>query len=245
VETNVSDISDKLIKTIRALMAKAEGTTNEHEAATFAAKVQELLSRHNLSMENVRAENDDSVDMFTQKDEFNSPARRRLFWAVCRFYMCKGVAPGRGGGHWTIFGRRHNVVVAVEMGQYLVRTVIRLSKDHARQWGAQNKDMIDFRRGAFIRLCERLDEMTARAMQADKPQWSGENPLNLPALFTSEKALIESVQAAKGFESKHAKKSKLKHGLHAVLGRRAADDIGLHTQVGKDKGAGRLAIGKQ
>lgn len=40
---------DDIVRKIAGLMAKANGTENEHEAAAFAAKAQEMLARHNLS----------------------------------------------------------------------------------------------------------------------------------------------------------------------------------------------------
>lgn len=42
------DIDDKTLKTIRALLAKAEATTFEAEAEAFTAKAQELMTRHSI-----------------------------------------------------------------------------------------------------------------------------------------------------------------------------------------------------
>ena len=44
---------EKLKKKIAALLAKAAGTDNEHEAASFAAKAQELLAEHQLEIGDV------------------------------------------------------------------------------------------------------------------------------------------------------------------------------------------------
>lgn len=46
------------IHRIRALLAKAEGTDNPHEAEVFMAKVRELLDRHQLTMTDLSQESD-------------------------------------------------------------------------------------------------------------------------------------------------------------------------------------------
>jgi hypothetical protein len=44
----VGEVDAKALKTIRALLAKAEGTTFEAEAEAFTAKAQELMTRHSI-----------------------------------------------------------------------------------------------------------------------------------------------------------------------------------------------------
>jgi hypothetical protein len=237
----MSQIDDALVKRIRALMAKANGTDNEHEAATFAAKVQELLAKHNLEISVITEEAQDEVGISYLENEWKSPARKALFWAVCKFYMCKGIAP-RGNDPWTVVGRKHNVVVAMEMSRYLIKTVIRLSGQYGRARGLKGAAVIDYRRGAFQRLTERLNAMTKEGRDSEAPKWEGGNPGNLPALFASEKALIK--RALENSDVKFAPASvKLKQGHHAAHGRAAAETIGLQPQV-HGKGNGRLAIAK-
>lgn len=239
------DINDSLVRKIRALMAKAEGTTNEHEAEAFAAKVQELLAKHNLSIDMMREEARDDVGVHYFNNEWKSPARKALFWAVCRFYMCKGIGPGRGSSTWTVVGRKHNVVVAIEMSRYLVSTVLRLSNEHGKRTGATGAQVIDYRRGAFQRLSERLDQMRKDAVEAEAPKWNADgNPGNLPALVTSEKALINAALAATGVKVVN-KNIKITHKTdHAMAGRAAAENIGIQRQV-HGGGAGRLMIGNK
>jgi len=56
-------MSQSNIKTkIAALLAKAEGTDNPFEAATFMAKVNELLEKHQIEMNEVRAHERESSD---------------------------------------------------------------------------------------------------------------------------------------------------------------------------------------
>ncbi len=45
---SLADVDAKALKTIRALLAKAEGTTFDAEAEAFTAKAQELMTRHSI-----------------------------------------------------------------------------------------------------------------------------------------------------------------------------------------------------
>lgn len=232
-----------LLKRIRALMAMAnDKSTTEAEAALFAAKVQELLATHGLQMADVRAVNEESVGLQDHaQTKWKSPARRKLLIAVCRYYMCDVLSPADKYDTWTFVGRPANVTVAIEMVDYLIKTVVRLSNEYGKANGRKQKHVIDFRRGAMVRLAQRLAILRAEALEK-KPEWHGTNPGNLPALFASEDALIE--KATEHMALKANKPRALKIGLDALHGIRAANDIGLHEQVTGPRGAGRLAIGK-
>jgi hypothetical protein len=242
----MSTISETpLARKIRALMAKAnDPSVTEQEAASYAAKVQELLVKNGLAMSDVRKDDETQrgdIGATKQKDLWKSPARKNLLRAVCRFYMCEAVSPARYTNQWTIIGRPHNVVVAVEMTEYLIKTTVRLSNAYGRANIGSN--IIDFRRGCMDRLAERLYEML-RSQRQQTPEYKSDgNPGNLPALFLSEHQLVKRVmeQAIPGLVYK--KQKPLKQGSDAVRGREAANGISLQTQVAGRSG-GRLAIGK-
>jgi hypothetical protein len=232
-----------LVKRIRALMAMAnDKNIGETEAALFATKVQELLAEHGMSMADVRAVNDESVKAHDFGQRWKSPARKKLLRAVCDYYMCEALSPGDKHDTWTIIGRPHNVTVAVEMTDYLIKTVIRMSNEYGKKHGKPGGAVIDFRRGAMMRLATRLTQKR-REITEQKAVWKGPgkaNPGNLPALFSSEQALIDSISET--FNPVERPARKLKIGDDAVEGWRAAEDIGLHDQV--TSGTGRLMIGK-
>lgn len=236
-----------LARKIRALMAKAndKGVT-EAEAATYAAKVQELLVKNGLSMSDVKEPDIERGDVEMQKQDekkrrWTSPSRRALLRSVCRFYMCEAIGPARGQTDWKIIGRPHNVEVAVSMTDYLIKTTIRLSNE----WGRANvgENIIDFRKGCMVRLMERLDEMRRQKTEGEKPQWNGSNPGNLPALFVSERKLVENYMQQK-MHVKWTKQRPIKAGAAGfAAGRAAGSAMSLHGQVGK--GGGRLMIGRK
>lgn len=81
---------------IAALLAKAEGTDNEFEAATFMAKVNELLEKHQIDMHEIRSHSAREEDpMGRERGETNIYASmlwaRNLAGAVARYYGCQFV----------------------------------------------------------------------------------------------------------------------------------------------------------
>lgn len=241
----MSTISETpLARKIRALMAKAnDPSVTEAEAASYAAKVQELLVKNGLAMSDVKKDDETErgdIGASTHKDAWKSPARKTLLRAVCRFYMCEAVY--LKSKVWTIVGRPHNVAVAIEMTSYLIQTTVRLSNAYGRANIGSN--IIDFRRGCMARLAERLVEMR-RAQERQTPEYRPDgNPGNLPALFVSERKMVlhAAERAIPGFT--FVKARSLKQGLDAACGREAANGVSLQTQVGGG-GGGRLAIGSR
>lgn len=234
-----------LAKKIRALMAKAnDPSVTEHEAAAFAAKVQELLVKNGLSMDSVKKDEETEradIGKSKHKETWKSPSRKALLRAVCRYYMCEAIGPAYKGGEWTIIGRPHNVVVAVEMTDYLIKTTVRLSNAYGRANVGVN--IIDFRRGCMARLTERLIEELMKQRQ-QKPEYKPDgNPGNLPALFVSESQQISAFIKRAMPGVKYTTARPIKQGGDAARGREAANGISLHQQVGASKG--RLAIGSK
>lgn len=87
---------DSIKRKIAALLAKANGTDNENEAAAFIAKANELLEKHQLEdwdpsdLEKSKAA--DPVDrevMFSWKDATPSLNDHKLFSTLARFYGCR------------------------------------------------------------------------------------------------------------------------------------------------------------
>jgi hypothetical protein len=79
----------------------------------------------------------------------------------------------------------------------------------------------------MLRLRERLHEARRKMME----QATSSNPGNLPVLFTNESALVGEYMRSK-YSVRPARKAKIKHGADAWAGRKAADGISLHQQVG-------------
>lgn len=77
---------------IAAIIAKAKGTDNEHEAEAFLAKANEMLERYQLSVHDIMPD-DDKVISFNGRDW--SSTSHNWFWdlyhAVAAYYGCDTV----------------------------------------------------------------------------------------------------------------------------------------------------------
>lgn len=251
----MNDAMTVLIDKIRKLRRKAEGTTNENEAAAFAAKVQELMAEHGLQEEVLEEKNPE--DAAIEKEEYRTKSgsvwRGNLMHQVSMLYMCRIVMDNRDRSRFTMFGRPHNLVIAKEMTEYLMDTTRRMSKKYAREnedaraviaSGLKGRASIEaeFRRGCGLRLAERCRELRER--QTDqRPEWkpSG-NPGNLPALYKTELAKVEEVMS-RTFGKLKSDNRKVRGGSHADAGRAAADTVNLSAQLGGGASRSRMIGG--
>jgi hypothetical protein len=235
--------NNALLRRIRLLMAKANAAgTTEAEAAAFAAKVQELLVANGLRISDVGTDDDVergdvNVHNFA-RNKWDAPLRKRVLDAVCTLYTCRLL---KYQDRYTIVGRPHNVTVAVEMSEYLIKTVTRLAREHVRK--NPGAVLNDFKRGCTLRLCQRIFALYREQTAARKEYRIDGNPGNLPALLASEVDLVEQYMKknlrVKIVNPRHIKDT----GVDFVHGAKAADSVSLHTQVGT-KG-GRLMLEKK
>lgn len=90
---------------IAKLLAKAEGTDNETEAALFMAKVEELLDTYQLELWQIADVGDKmGFDVMLEGTSSSPTWVRHLVCAVASFYGCKSI-------------RRHGIYVPLEPGQ--------------------------------------------------------------------------------------------------------------------------------
>ena len=223
---------DDLLRKIRALDAKARKTNNEHEAATFAAKVQELLEKHNLSVDVLREQATERFggvkgDRVRQKGWGASPYRRMLVGAVCELYYCRALYY-KHTDEFMIIGKPVNVIVAKQMIEYLLGVVLRASRDYG---ATTNKAKLDFRRGMIIRLSHRLTQMLAEKQREERMR-EGNNPGNLPALYANQTALVESFLEDMGIKTKTARKIKVDATEAYFHGDAKGRTVSLDKQIG-------------
>lgn len=231
----------KIAERIRQLLAKARGSDNEHEAALFAEKVQQLLARHGLRMDEIDVEQDQDEPVAPMKMywKYRDPWRRYILTETARLYFCRIIyAGGEGGGSVAglyeikIIGRPHHTVVVREMSDYLITTTLRL----AREYSKMRRIRLDFERGCGGRLGDRMANL-ANAQLSEEPVYlASGNPGNLPALYESEREDVERFMAALRASGSLGSKT-LMHSVRqktsaAADGRRAADRVNLSTQIG-------------
>ena len=219
-----------LLKKIRALKAKAEDpSVTEHEALAFTAKVQELLGQYGLEEAQLKVEERTEVGHEDVTANWNnSVARRALIIAICHLYMVSPIIYKHSKA-WSLVGKPHNIIMVKEMAKYLIKTTLRLSNQYGKEHPEAN--IVDFRRGCFARLAERLNDLRwDQEKQATQYTPQG-NPGNLPALYENEKQLTKAYISKKWPHTGTYKMRGIKQGWDAQAGRAAGDSISLNRQV--------------
>lgn len=219
-----------ILRKIAALMAKANGTENEHEAAVFAAKAQEMLATHNLTLmdvlEGIDAECSETVTQIEVENK-HTPAdwHKRLLGAVARLYFCRSLFCG---SKFLLVGKPHNVAVAASMFGYLKKTTERLALDWARADSdiVSLSECLNFKHACGLRLAERLYRMFQEQQGSVSPTGT-----TLPALYESETKAIDEFLARVYPNRTPGLINEEILGRGGVAGYRAGGEIGLQTQV--------------
>lgn len=125
---------------IKKLIAKGEGTNNEHEAAVFLQKAHELMLTHNLTEADIHVPEFDSTvgEVFQQ----NSPASKKheLHNSVAKYFGCQTVlrvhrhANGGKTGrvHFDIHGTEAALATVELMFPYVWEDVLRRAEEQAK-----------------------------------------------------------------------------------------------------------------
>lgn len=156
------DEREKILDKIQKLLAMAT-SPNELEAASFAAKAQEFMLKHRISLKEVEGA---SVGTDGGFERLNVPMGvnkwRPFHWcmsimlAVADTFQCKVLynAPGRT---FTVIGTSTNAAVVQEIYHWLFRQVHRLSLEHLRimKTGSM-KVKNNFLRGCANRVAARM-----------------------------------------------------------------------------------------
>lgn len=148
---------DSIVEKIRKLQALS-GSSNEHEAALAAAKMQELLFKHNISIGSLA----DPSEFIKHKQEFGGGKNwaKELYVILCQTNFCRPVIEYNNKAVYAI-GRRENVEVVNSMFDWLQLRINYLATagysllgyntgEHAKTW--KN----GFRLGAVSVISKRL-----------------------------------------------------------------------------------------
>ncbi len=127
-----SNVNQDIIDRIAKLLALAN-SPNENEASQAAAKAQELLMQHNLSLSDIKTgeTGEASSDTRIEKTEIDSSGKK-VYWkgqianALARSNFCQ---MWWSGNHTVIVGKTHNVAIVKSLYDYLVATVERLATE--------------------------------------------------------------------------------------------------------------------
>lgn len=221
----------KIKQRIMALLAKANGTDNEHEAEAFLAKAMELMQQYQLDVSDM-VDADDPILHHTglSQAESGHAWRWKLYSAVAQLYGCKsihvdvGYRPGAKGKMtpWyeqRLVGRESAIITTDLMYPWIVDQVRKAAKDIAKITGMSEQGQAKRVAAALITRIHKL----IREQQAAEPTTAaGRNAL----------VVLNQVVAEYDELYPTAETMKSRPSVTDGLARKAAEGIGLHRQTG-------------
>lgn len=156
----------KIIERVRKLLALAGNNSNENEALVALEKAHALLAEYNLSIAEIRADNEAVTKRVRERTETNmSESYYRSIWdKVGRLYYCSVTyirpSPYKRQTFYSVVGREANVILATEFALYLCQTMKRLMNEACKQMGRKDNAFREsFLKGITYRLWQRMDEL--------------------------------------------------------------------------------------
>jgi hypothetical protein len=242
-----------IVEKIKALMAKAASTTNEHEAEVFLAKAYELMEKHQLESSDLETDDPVAGEGFYEKGNIQAAPDWdfMLGFAVASYYGCKACRCTKGN-KWILdlVGRESARVTTKEMHSYLVKTVRRLGREAVGTdafklyredsfgdpvWRGEymNADQCTRRIGNALRI--RLQNLAAKHKQTDAARTS---------TAAGKNALITMDRVVAVYQQRHPEAAPIKGTFSTNSGaRKLAEGIGLNLQTGGGSSA-KLLGGK-
>ena len=223
----------------KLLKMSTENGASENEAMLAADKAQKLLQEHNLSISDLKDEDQvepmDSEDVEVDRDLWKGYIRN----ATAKLYFCKTYTTMKLDKHYkkvkviTFVGRKSNRMVATEMCKYFINTVNRLADEEFREVPGSrasiNKMAHAFKQGAASKLSGRLRERYEEIAPEYIPQG---NPDGLPVLYKNEQMAITTWLEQKGIRLRSAKSSmSIRDRVAYSRGSEKGDGIGINTQI--------------
>jgi|SRR6185312_12678474 len=191
----------KILDKIKALQAKAKGTDNFEEAATFAEGVSRLLEQYNLTENDlnshISSQEKIDQDKLSVSSGVDATWFRKLAMATATLYYSsvyvfeeydtqKSKLTEQGFTYSTkksymFVGTKVNREIAASMFEYFVDTAYRMSRNYSNVVKNQN----DFRKGFCMSLSFRIQEMINNRSYS-----VSENPDNLPVVINENSKAI-------------------------------------------------------
>lgn len=221
----------KIKAKIAALLAKANGTDNEHEREAFMAKAQKLLEEHQLSMGDM-IDGDDPVIHSKGMDadgKWIPSWHRHIFRALGHLYGCESVhvtsgmmKDGRYKDTWRqeLVGRESAIITTELMWPWIKSEIMRIGRDLAKESGLPaSREQRS--------VANALEQRIWQLVRANKPKKNDTRISAKNALVTIDR--VKQVMDAHYGELSSGRGTSRTSGAAA---REAAKGIGLHRQAG-------------
>lgn len=231
---------DKIISRIRALLAKANGTDNQHEAEAFLAKANQLLEEHQLHSADL-GDQDDPIQAGV--GAFRAPAKspswhKNLFIAVGMYYGAKVALSSsiekNSNGNWQevktveLTARVSTIETTRLMFPWIKAQCNELGRDLAARYPSLTASQHARRVGNA--LTSRIHRLIYERNQEPPKTVAGENAL----------VILNQVEARFKDHYGELRESRKASSRTHQAAREAADSIGLHRQTGSET---RLRLG--
>ena len=236
----MTEEKESILKRIQKLLKlSVENGASENEAMQAADKAQKLLQEHNLSISDLKDEDQvepmDSEDVEVDRDLWKGYIRN----STAKLYFCKTYTTMKLDKHYrkvkviTFVGRKSNRLVATEMCKYFINTIERLTTEEFKavpgSRASINKMSHAFKQGAASRLSKRLNDKYIEIVPAYIPQG---NPDGLPVLYKNEQMAITKWLEQKGIRLRSStSRMSIRDRVAYSRGSEKANGIGLNTQV--------------
>jgi len=158
----------KIIEKIQKLLALAGNNSNEAEAAAAAAKAQEMLETYNLDMAEIEGhQTGDHAQRTNEKTQGAFYRYQTELWSelaninFCTMFTGKTYVPMeervrnvKYKRYFKLVGRKVNVQITLNLGNYLLAAIERLTKDACKVQGepTTGRWAMSFREGCTLRL---------------------------------------------------------------------------------------------
>jgi hypothetical protein len=169
------DSKEKIKSTIAKLLAKAESTKNQHEAAAFMAKVGKMLEEHQISLYEVKTHGISNSDPMG-KERGTTRLYASASWALliatslAHFYGCEFVYRKDGKNTWNydVVGRESARTTFELMFPYVLSQVKLLAKQMGTTASKAERDIgkaLAVRIAGMVEAAkERREELTGRGL---------------------------------------------------------------------------------
>ena len=236
----MTEEKESILKRIQKLLKlSVENGASENEAMQAADKAQKLLQEHNLSIADIKDEDQvepmDSEDVEVDRDLWKGYIRN----STAKLYFCKTYTTMKLDKHYkkvkviTFVGRKSNRMVATEMCKYFINTVERLAAEEfkavAGNRASINKMSHAFKQGCASKLSRRLNDRYNEIAPEYIPQG---NPDGLPVLYKNEQMAITKWLEQKGIRLRSTKSSmSIRDRVAYSRGSEKGNGIGINTQI--------------
>lgn len=153
-----------IIRKIKALLAKAKGTSNENEAVAFAEKASELMAKHEIDPKD--------IDENTIRYRAGQKRINEKWWANialvtgrmfnCYFYRDVYWHPKRNGAglsesqRFMFVGRQNDAITAELMTDFFISTIMKMGVKYMKENNCTRKVRDQYVRACALRLGQRI-----------------------------------------------------------------------------------------